>query len=1292
MTESSEVKSHIKLKFKNRRGFPCVVVRLLQLSRKRTKLEFKALDSTLKTVTESGEEASTSMKCSELDKQIPDLIGVSAAVLESVIFCHQEESDWPMQDGAMVKKKFDDIFDSTRYSKALEAIMKAKKEKVAAAKDLKIEVAELGAHLLSANQLRRDRDNCVENQTNCSDQLSDVDNKLERLNERLKPCQAFLQKYQKTIDSIRDIQIRITETEKRYKEKSESLDSLLAVSDHELHHMLQNFDIEMQGKELEQQELLKLTDLANNEIKVLRTRLEDLGREEGKALAAKNQLQDTKVAAMAFMTNATATYKTVPPKNIPWSAVLARDFLHSLQLRSEAISREADEAILPVRRLIEETDARLTEERGQQRARELEVESLHKELKRLSEEREAKRREQIALGFSKAEFQLVSDGLNEAKDRIATFENTMSSRLQELKKLGQEKTEELKALDVELTAQDQILQSLSSYRSEKAIIDADERRLHEDHDSIREDVRMLTQSYDHRESLAEFYPLLDRILRPDTAAAAALASSFTTAEVTSILRALEGKANAVNAEYEAMNTESTVLQKEVSKLESMIAMERQALSAQSTRLNILKPKESEFIRIIDRLNVLQSLHQRSLFSSINADDGLMAANLHTTVNDVLERLKIMKSDASDYVLLLNAEKILKAKFQKKRNDLGSNRCPCCHQSMSAEVIKTYEASIEELLVPSSGLPSNGIGGTASVTESVSNYPPKLMSEADVKVIEEECQGLYSSLLDISSELNELQLISKDMQPHQNKLDESLVKLDQAQKSLARVSKLLAVHSTLKQSLARSISSIQSLHDKLDAYEKRKLDIDLRKQRLDQNAKLSASFSGGSYSSSSAVFDDQLKGKSMDEFEAFCRERRKYKEDQLQLKDKLRAEEDALSLKYQNSRNLIVEREKAYTTMKGKADRYNDLDIAMKELNDRYDAIDRSVREKTSSSSSSFSSSLSSALTSVNETIVQLENQLQNQKSELKTLENKKQQTLMTIQNDMRQIESSIDQISALDRQFSVEYEQYSLEALTAQRQHITASISHNEDLIRTQYQPKIQLLLNAMSSQERFKRNVNDNIQLRSTKQDLEAMRHSLQELEHELSSDTTAPGSGSYGDSTSRYRDTQREIQRIEQEKGKYQSEKDVLRGKLQTYQEQLIQVDEKLASQTYRNIEEKHRHKVIQFETTELVVKDLDSYYQALDTALQNFHIQKIKEINKIIRELWQLAYKGQDIDMIEVESGQETSTGLAVTARAGSRSYNYRVVMRKGDIPLDMRGRCSAGQRVLASIVIRLALAGW
>jgi DNA repair protein RAD50 len=77
------------------------------------------------------------------------------------------------------------------------------------------------------------------------------------------------------------------------------------------------------------------------------------------------------------------------------------------------------------------------------------------------------------------------------------------------------------------------------------------------------------------------------------------------------------------------------------------------------------------------------------------------------------------------------------------------------------------------------------------------------------------------------------------------------------------------------------------------------------------------------------------------------------------------------------------------------------------------------------------------------------------------------------------------------------------------------------------------------------------------------------------------------------------------------------------------------------------------------------------------------KIREINKIIKELWMMIYKGQDITDIEIQSGMEPGSKAA-------KSYNYRVVMRKGGAMMDMRGRCSAGQRVLACIVIRLALA--
>lgn len=60
----------------------------------------------------------------------------------------------------------------------------------------------------------------------------------------------------------------------------------------------------------------------------------------------------------------------------------------------------------------------------------------------------------------------------------------------------------------------------------------------------------------------------------------------------------------------------------------------------------------------------------------------------------------------------------------------------------------------------------------------------------------------------------------------------------------------------------------------------------------------------------------------------------------------------------------------------------------------------------------------------------------------------------------------------------------------------------------------------------------------------------------------------------------------------------------------------------------------------------------------------------------------YKGSDIDEISIQSD-----GAVIGSR---RNYNYRVVMKQGDTELDMRGRCSAGQKVLASLLIRLALA--
>ena len=57
-----------------------------------------------------------SYRCADMDKEIPALMGVSKAILENVIFVHQDEANWPLQDPSTLKKKFDDIFSATRYT------------------------------------------------------------------------------------------------------------------------------------------------------------------------------------------------------------------------------------------------------------------------------------------------------------------------------------------------------------------------------------------------------------------------------------------------------------------------------------------------------------------------------------------------------------------------------------------------------------------------------------------------------------------------------------------------------------------------------------------------------------------------------------------------------------------------------------------------------------------------------------------------------------------------------------------------------------------------------------------------------------------------------------------------------------------------------------------------------------------------------------------------------------------------------------------------------------------------
>ncbi|KAI0699279.1 hypothetical protein C8T65DRAFT_659755 [Cerioporus squamosus] len=137
---------------------------------------------------------------------------------------------------------------------------------------------------------------------------------------------------------------------------------------------------------------------------------------------------------------------------------------------------------------------------------------------------------------------------------------------------------------------------------------------------------------------------------------------------------------------------------------------------------------------------------------------------------------------------------------------------------------------------------------------------------------------------------------------------------------------------------------------------------------------------------------------------------------------------------------------------------------------------------------------------------------------------------------------------------------------------------------------------------------------------------------------------------------------------------------GELSSLQTQLKTLEKDMNE--FKNVGKKYRDQLIKVKMSDMANNDLEKYAKALDNAIMKYHSLKMEEVNDTMRHLWNKTYQGTDIDGIKISSDSEGG--------ATKRSYNYRVVMTKDQVEMDMRGRCSAGQKMLASIIIRLALA--
>jgi DNA repair protein RAD50 len=230
------------------------------------------------------------------------------------------------------------------------------------------------------------------------------------------------------------------------------------------------------------------------------------------------------------------------------------------------------------------------------------------------------------------------------------------------------------------------------------------------------------------------------------------------------------------------------------------------------------------------------------------------------------------------------------------------------------------------------------------------------------------------------------------------------------------------------------------------------------------------------------------------------------------------------------------------------------------------------------------------------------------------------------------------------------------------QEHIDSELSHITQ--------KNNELKKRIDDSERTKRSIEDNLRFRDCLKDLDKVKKEIADL-------NTRNAKEDYDRLDHEATNAENRYQMLSAEKGS-------IAGAVKSKDEELARNLQEWDTD-YRQAAQKYRETHIQVEITKAAIDDLGKSLSAVDSAIMQFHSIKMEEINRIAGELWQNTYQGTDIDTIMIRSEKESEN-----SNTTARNYSYRVVMVKQDVEMDMRARCSAGQKVLASIIIRLALA--
>jgi DNA repair protein RAD50 len=1178
----TEIKAQIKLRFSTATGQPVVIIRSFQLTQRKSTMQFKALDNVLQTKNRNtGDVEAVTYRCADIDRMVPSLMGVTKAILDNVIFVHQEESNWPLADVQTLKKKFDDIFAATKYTKALEELRKLKSKQAQDVKEMKLRLEHLKTQKDHASKLRL----TAETHNKQAEVYQAKVNELEATIKQLTDRQSTLNS---KINAVADIKEEVMQLQAQHemlvKNNAQLYARLLSSCGEE--------DLTLSIEELQNWMSELEPNLTSASATITRLKREATSNAQQVA-ALKDQCSKDLRTHGRLAAEAEAHTRNIRERDrYAREEVACRigiscpasgsGYLDTLTDDEFALFHQAFQSQLDTVR------SRLTDAKTTHR-------KIDDDLSR-------------SLDKANAELSGAVEGLRMKREAISHNE----SRIDELNR-------QLAASSVNAVALEEAKQRQEELEGRLSAVQADSSKITELEGELSRSQQKLAQLTAQGSALRKERDQLSSTVEGASRLRFKLAEAADKEEkIESLLTGRRGRlesmlglprGGALPDPHQLKNVIQGIVQRQQAEAQRQEAALKSLQAKEATTEGSLTTTRQQLQRLQQEANQLNQVITRAMLGLSGAVGGAGAASnalllqQQPPLADVEEEVK---NKATELAQLDAFEQISGAITQTA---MQSNLCMTCARPFATTTEK--EAFLARQRAEAALVPTRKQEVQAAITQ----METRLKILRQVQPTAQRHDALtQNEIPNLQRQVTEQEALLKDVKAH---LEDTMALWASADGEATEGKKVL-------QEVAWPVEHL--------ATEARALRVEVDSLRGD----VTAASTVRTVANVDADLDSLEHKKAQIEAakEDAARRLNRHRDQQTHLRAEIaKAREDVMRLSAASERK---------TALKAQIDEIIALNQAVS--NQIAGAADeRAILEARRA---------------------EVEAERAQRRSEAAAREG--------------ELESRLKSLDAAEMQLSSRQRAVEEYVSAGKADQLNQATRRLEELKQRQENAEAQVA--ALETEYK---------QIEQEQNESSAIRHQLDEIlaykkskvEEDIISgqlDSKTASAGSVGD----LRILHNELTYVESQLQKQRTDRDKTLGSLTTVAEAATTAITDLSHPQYEGIEEKHGKAMIELMTTQMANSDLEKYHKALERALLSFHTTKMADINTIIKELWQKTYRNSDIDYIAIKADSEGATA--------ARSYNYRVVMRCGDAELDMRGRCSAGQKVLACLIIRLALA--